>query len=310
MSRSSWVVAAALVVCACGVDADVVHEGDNYAGPVAGTGNEEEGGSSDGEPDDGEGDGDSPESQANAAGTKLSTGCAPYGSDVYTPFPDLGPVSVGTPATRPWRGPMTYPDSLEDFRLYGPTLPEQVECGSGKGARDHLDVTAGCLRAVTADGGKAGQIQLTAAGYYRSFALPYDALNARRVAWRDQGVEYRFRFPAWTGDTGNPGFKAFTRYLTEYDLYVASWRRDGVVQIQKKQCGTYTTLKRDPGYGAPAPNVWHTIRFEAVGSQLRLYLDGRLAMTATDSAIEHGTAGIRIDSADGALVDDWRTYGP
>jgi hypothetical protein len=100
------------------------------------------------------------------------------------------------------------------------------------------------------------------------------------------------------------------RYLTEYDLYVASWRKDGVVQIQKKQCGTYTILKRIATYGAPSPNVWHTMRFEIVGSEMRLYLDGTLAMTVTDSSIKHGTSGIRIDSADGAYLDDWRIYAP
>lgn len=323
MSRSSWVVAAALFVCACAADGDGVSGDDNYAGPIAGTADDDGGGGGGAGDDGGTGDeggtggddgggstGSTPADTDTPQGVLLSTGCPAYGADVYTPFPTGVPVSAGTPGTKPWRGLSSYPASLEDFRAYGPTMPQVVECGSAKTARDHLDVTAGCLRAVSADGGKAGQIQLTADGYYRSFALPYDPAYARRVAWADQGVEYRFKFSAWTGNEGNPGFKAFARYLTEYDLYVASWRRDGTVQIQKKQCGTYTILARNGSYGAPAPNVWHTIRFQAVGSELRLYLDGRLAMTAKDSSIARGTAGIRIDSADGALIDDWRTYAP
>lgn len=286
--------------------------GDQYAGgslPTTADDGTDDGGGSGGGSDSGSADdpGGGPGDEA----VQLATGCAAYGTDVYTPFAHYGPVSSGNVARYPWRGvESTYPDSIEDFRAYGPALPDEVECGAAKSARDHLDVTAGCLTAVSASGDKAGQIHGTDDGYYRSFALPYDADHQRQVAWTDQGVEYRFKYSEWTGTISNPGFKAFARYLTEYDLYVGSWRRDGVVQIQKKHCGVYTTLKRDPSYGPPSPNTWHTIRFEVVGDEQRLYLDGRLAMTSTDSAIERGTAGIRIDSAEGALIDDWRVYAP
>jgi hypothetical protein len=168
------------------------------------------------------------------------------------------------------------------------------------------------LGVVSSEGGKAGQIHGTTPteGYYRSFALPYDAQTGKQAAWTDMGVEYRFKFSQWTGDVSGPGFKVFARYMTEYDLYVGSWRMDGTAQIQKKHCGEYTILKRNGSYGAPAPNVWHTIRFEVVGNHQRLYLDGQLAIETTDDTIKRGTAGIRIDSAEGALIDDWRVYAP
>jgi hypothetical protein len=256
------------------------------------------------------GSGPMEEPPPSTAGTTLATGCPSEGTSVYTPFKNFGPVSTGTPATYPWKGPNSYPDTVEDFRAYGPTLPAQVECGANKTVRDYLDVTAGCLKSVMNGGDKRGQIQLTADGYYRSFALPWDAAQNRQVAWGDQGVEYRFFFSSWTGEEGNPGFKAFARYLTEYDLYVGSWRKDGVVQIQKKQCGVYTILARNPNFGPPAPNTWHTIKFQVVGNEQRLYLDGQLAMTTHDDSIKRGTSGIRIDSADGALIDDWKVYAP
>lgn len=323
MGRNTLLVLLAEVclLSACTVSPDEeVAPGENYvgggsAGDVGGD-EEDQGG------DDGSGGGEDPTEEGGGgdstgggamdtpAGTMLTTGCTPYSSDVYTPFKNFGPVSAGSVATYPWVGPSAYPAQLEDFRAYGPTLPAQVECGGNKAARDHVDVTAGCLSAVMAEGDKRGQIQLTNDGYYRSFALPYDAAQARPVAWADQGVEYRFKYSAWTGMEGNPGFKAFVRYLTEYDLYVASWRRDGVVQIQKKQCGVYTTLKRIANYGAPSLNTWHTIKFQIVGNTMRLYLDGQLVIETTDDSITHGTAGIRIDSANAALIDDWRTYAP
>ena len=306
-------VASVILTAACAVDSptEADEAGDPYAGTTAEDGEDQGDGGDDGD----EGGGAEPNGQpdpggdSGAQGMMLQTGCTPYGADVYTPFKNYGPVSSGNVAMYPWRGSANeYPATIEDFRAY--STPTTVECSDSKSARDYLDVTSGCLNAVSASGGVSGQIKPTSTGYYRSFALAHDAANQRQVAWTDQGVEYRFKYSEWTGNVSGPGFKAFVRYLTEYDLYVASWRMDGVVQIQKKQCGQYTVIARNNTYGQPSPNVWHTIRFEVVGNQLRLYLDGALAMTATDDSIKRGTAGIRIDSADGALIDDWKVYAP
>jgi hypothetical protein len=241
-----------------------------------------------------------------------SPNCPAYGSDVYTPFLGAGPFPVGDVATYPWRGPSaSYPDGDEDFRGYGSQLPVSVECGGTRSTRSYLEVTAGCLDAVALGSYTRGQIHVTADGYYRSFALPFAATDGvHPVKWTDQAIEYRFFYTAQTGNAGNPGFKAFVRYRTEYDLYVGSWRMDGVIQIQKKQCGVYTILQRNASYGAPTPNAWHTIRFEAAGDRLRLFLDGALAMTQIDDTFASGTAGIRIDSLDGAYIDDWRVDAP
>jgi hypothetical protein len=82
------------------------------------------------------------------------------------------------------------------------------------------------------------------------------------------------------------------------------------VQIQKKHCGTYTVLKKTMAIAPPSPNEWHTIRFEAKGSELKLYLDGALAMTVTDHTFTSGTAGIRIDQMTDAVIDDWSVFAP
>lgn len=317
MARSIWgsIAVSLVALAACASPSENDNAGDNYAGGVIPSG-EDDGDASGGTSDDettGDNNGsDGSTSDNGAQAISMATGCPAYGGDVYTPYKaNAGIASSGTVSSLPWRGKGTsYPDTIEDFRGYGPGLPTSVECGSDKNSRDHLDVTAGCLSAITADGGNVGEIHGTSDGYFRSFALPWDAANSRPVAWTDMGVEYRFWFSQWTGNVSGPGFKAFARYMTEYDLYVASWRMDGVVQIQKKHCGQYTVLARDASYGAPSPNTWHTMRFEVVGNQQRLYLDGRLAMTTTDDTIKRGTAGIRIDSAEGARIDDWRVYAP
>jgi hypothetical protein len=233
----------------------------------------------------------------------------PASQNVYTPYAGSGPFPMGSVSAYPWRGPSTmYPDTVEDFRGYA--APENVECGGTRSKRSHLEVTAGCLDAVTSNGQVSGRVGMTGDGYYRSFALAFAANDpAHPVKWTNQGTEYKFFHPSGT-PVGNFGYKAFVRYRTEYDLYVASWRTDGVVQIQKKECGQYTVLQRKNNYGAPSPNAWHTIRFQVQGNQMKLFLDGQLAMTQTDNTFVTGTAGIRIDSMEGALIDDWRVFQP
>ncbi|MGE0549917.1 MAG: hypothetical protein AB7O24_01260 [Kofleriaceae bacterium] len=244
--------------------------------------------------------------------TQRALSCSPH---AYTPYDaDGGRYPSGTVAHYPWRGPVkTYPSGVEDFRGYGTSLPKTIECGDTKHARAHLDVTAGCLSVVTTGNGEytRGQIQPIPDGSFRAIARGFVAGDDEHsVKWTDQAVEYRFYYTAQHGNENNPGFKAFVRYRTEDDLYVASWRTDGVVQIQRKQCGEYTALAVDQNYGAPKKGVWHWIRFEAEGTKLRLYIDHELALTATTSTFSWGTAGIRIDAMDGAYLDDWRVFSP
>jgi hypothetical protein len=238
-------------------------------------------------------------------------GCPSYPAGTYTPYAN-GSSERDTVAAVPWRGPDGgYPNGDEDFSAYG--AGEMVECSSDKSTRAYLDVTDGCLEAIYTGTGTVmrGGIQATSDGYYRAVALgfaPGDPDHA--VRWTDQAVSYRFHYTKQTGDVGNPGFKLFARYNTELDLYVASWRTDGVVQIQKKQCGDYTPLVIDESYGAPSPNAWHDIEFKAVGEQLSFYVDGKLAVSAADATFKSGTAGMRIDSMNDAAIETWRVSAP
>jgi hypothetical protein len=245
-----------------------------------------------------------------AAITADASHCSAYPPGTYTPYSAPGTYPRGAVATLPWRGPdATYPNGDENFSAYSPG--ELVGCSDDKSLRTYLNVTDGCLYAQTAAGAMGGKVDATSEGYYRAVALgflPNDYDHPAR--WTDQAVSYRFRYSAQTGNVGNPGFKAFARYRTEEDLYVGSWRTDGVVQIQRKQCGDYTPLVIDFNHAAPSPDVWHTIELDAVGTQLSLYLDGQLAVQATDRAFSSGTAGMRIDSMNGAAIAEWRVFAP
>lgn len=273
-------------------------------------------GSDTGSGDTGGGNGSGNNGGGNGSGTTVvgltsPTSCAASNEpSTYWPYPKNAVTELGTPAQHPWWGlGANAPDGTLDFQGFAPS--STIECGSNKSQRSYLDVTAGCLDSASFQGATRGQIHQTSAQYYRSFALPVDEHDPNTmVKWTDQGGEYDFYFNGWTGNVSNPGFKVFARYLTEYDLYVASWREDGVVQIQKKQCGVYTILKRIPNYPPPAPGQWHHIRFEAVGTHLRLYTDGQLAVETTDDTFGAGTSGIRIDDAEGAYIDNWHVFAP
>lgn len=218
-------------------------------------------------------------------------------SSVYTPYDGYSPS--GDVASLPWRN--------EDFDGYA--LPSAIECSSSKSRRAHLDVTAGCLNAVAIGEWTRGQIVSTTGGAFRALALGYDADSDAPVKWTDQSIEYRFHYAGTSGAGVDPGFKAFLRYRTENDLYVASWRVDGYVQIKKKICGAYTTLAQVKRRG-PTTGEWHKIRFDAIGDELTLYLDGERVLSATDRTLSWGTAGIRTDAMTGAYLDDWRVQMP
>ncbi len=229
--------------------------------------------------------------------------CASDGR-VYTPYvPQTCESPIASADSIPWAG--------ADFEAQDPGI---VECSNSKEAITNFDVTAGCLTVVKVGTYNRGQVKLTDTGYFRALALGYAPWNPNVAKWTDSGTEYRFYHKGKTGEAGNPGFKAFIRYQDEDNLYVASWRFDGVVQIQEKKGGVYRPLVIfHRNYPAPTPNVWHKIKFEAKGNLLTLYLDGTLIGWTSVPETElftWGTAGIRIDSADGTFIDDWRVFTP
>jgi hypothetical protein len=221
--------------------------------------------------------------------------------DTYTPF--TGTSTSGPASTYPWKGYNTsYPAEDEDFRGYG--LPSTVECSSSKSTRSHLDVTAGCLKAIAIGSYSRGQIEPTSNGAFRAVALPFTGSEKNPLKWTDQSNQVRFHYAGFSGPGVDPGFKLFVRYRTEMDLYVASWREDGLVNIKKKQAGVYKTLAQTT-YPKPSTGTWHTMRFDAIGTKLDFYIDGKKVLSTTDSTFSWGTSGIRTDATPNAYLDDW-----
>ena len=244
----------------------------------------------------------------------LATGCldedvGPAGGEcgdsrAYTPYTASWHPS-GDVADLPWRASTdSYPDGHERFEGYA--LPSLIECGSDKRRRSHIDVTAGCLHARSIAGSYSrGEVEPTAGGAFRALAL--GNVDGRAVKWFAQRTQYRFFYDAVT-DGELQGFKVFARYRTEDDLYVASWRLDGIVQIQRKRCGSYHTLARIEGFPPPSPGTWHRVRFDAIDDDLAFHIDGELVLEARSPTFSWGTVGIRIDGVAGVYLDDWHVF--
>jgi hypothetical protein len=241
---------------------------------------------------------DNDESIADAAAT-----CG--AADAYSPYRSTWYPS-GSVTALPWHGARSsYPNGRETFDTYAAS--STIECSNDKDKRTYLDVTAGCLTAAWMGDGSyhRARVELTDTGAFRSLALGH--WDGDLVKWTDQHSEYRFYYSGESAGA-NPGFKVFARYRTEDDLYVASWRFDGVVQIQRKHCGEYTALARLEGMPPPTTHAWHRIRFDAVGDKLSLYLDDQFVLGAESATFSWGTVGIRIDGTTETYLDDWRVF--
>lgn len=173
---------------------------------------------------------------------------------------------------------------------------------------ENLDVTSGGLVVREIGPYMRGQLQMSSHGGFRAVALVVEAVD-ELAAYTDGGVQYRFNYKT-TGPGVNPGFKAFVRYQTENDLYVASWRLDGSATIQSKIDGVYRTLsvrRVDP----PKPGAWYTLRFVAEGTMLKFTIkEMGEELIAFDENIRSGTVGIRTDGTPGAYIDDWKAVMP
>ncbi len=176
-----------------------------------------------------------------------------------------------------------------------------VEASSDKTRASHLDVTSGELYAIH-----------VSSSYLRGWTETYnfrvlavgDDGGGDKVRWTDGEVSYRGYIWNWhSGVSTTSGLHVFLRYQTEYDLYVASLRYDGLVTIKKKACGAYTTLA-SAHFGTPATRTWYTLGFVAHGANLDFYVDGSLVLSTVDHTFSWGTYGIRTDYMD-VYFDDW-----
>jgi len=125
----------------------------------------------------------------------------------------------------------------------------------------------------------------------------------------DQRVEASARVREFAAPTGTQRrwFGVVARYVDESNHYTLALRNSNYLVLSKRVNGQYTTL------GSFAVNVvpdqYYLIRLDAIGNQLRAYLDNRLLFEATDSAHASGSPGLATFKAS-ALYNSFVAYQP
>lgn len=141
--------------------------------------------------------------------------------------------------------------------------------------------SAGSFSVTTSSGTRVYR-QSSTAGDAGSFVASLDRTN--------QAIEADVRPTAFNGANRWVGL-AVRRTDANNNYYVAL-RQSNVLELKRMVNGAFMTLA-----SMPIPvvlNRTYRLRLEAIGTLLRVYVDGRLALQAHDAALTHGHAGVRM----------------
>jgi hypothetical protein len=106
----------------------------------------------------------------------------------------------------------------------------------------------------------------------------------------DQTVDVRARPTTFAGTgTGDRWFGVMARYVDDSNYYYLTLRNTNLVSLRKLTNGAITELGT---YSLPITlGIWYRLRIEAVGSQIRGFVNGVLVAEATDTTHPRGAAG-------------------
>lgn len=148
---------------------------------------------------------------------------------------------------------------------------------------------------------------------YEQDALSNDTRisTAGDIAWTDQAVEVRVKVFDFGGDQSEAFAAVYARYQDLENHYYAALRADGRLAIKARIDGSDRTLGSsvDPKL---TTGVWYTVRLEARGTLIQLFLDGVLwdsVPTQLDQSIPAGAIGVGTSDAQ-AVFDDVRVTTP
>jgi hypothetical protein len=99
----------------------------------------------------------------------------------------------------------------------------------------------------------------------------------------------------------------FARYTDERNYYYLTLRNSNTISLRKQVNGVITPLAS--ASFASTPGTTYALRLEAVGNQLRAYVNGNLLLQATDSSHASGSGGL-VTFKTAANFDDYVAYQP
>jgi hypothetical protein len=142
---------------------------------------------------------------------------------------------------------------------------------------------------------------------YVQSSVAGDARATVGVVTDDQSVDVRARATTFAGGSGDRWFGAIARYSNATNYYYFSLRSSNMLSLRKVTDGQVTVLR-----SVALPVVlgrWYRLRLEAVGSQLRAYVNGTLWLEASDTTHVFGQTGI-VTFRTAAEFDDYRAIQP
>ncbi len=136
-----------------------------------------------------------------------------------------------------------------------------------------------------------------------------DARAISGTSTDDQVTQARARATAFAAPTGSQErwFGLATRYRDPANFYYLSVRSSNQVSLRRVVNGSITVL----GSTAlnVAPGTWYRLRLEAVGAELRAYVNDNLVLQARDTALPTGKSGA-VTFKTSAEYTGFRTWQP
>jgi len=125
----------------------------------------------------------------------------------------------------------------------------------------------------------------------------------------DQVVRVRARLNTFASATGTEErwFGVMARESDPRNYYYLTLRSSNTLSLRKFVDGVATPLAATTFTVAPA--TWYDLRLEAVGNQIRAYVNGTLRLEATDATHARGASGLVMFKT-AADFDDFSAYQP
>ncbi len=159
-----------------------------------------------------------------------------------------------------------------------------------------------------------GTWTIASSAYYQSTGLANTAASAKRIGkFGDVTYEVRMRRTGTCTSCanriilrGNPSSLVSTNWWKP--SYVFQYSNQGFFSVYKvTSTGSIVALKGWTSSTAIVKNGWNTLKVVAVGSSLKLYINGTLVWSGSDTSLKVGQLGVGFyrDSAAGTLQVDW-----
>jgi pectate lyase len=146
-------------------------------------------------------------------------------------------------------------------------------------------------------------------GYQLSPVSELYVAIAKDGKWADKVIAVKVKVLAFGGTGTGDVVSIIGRFSNLDNYYAAVLRPDGRVAIRARVAGAPpASIKTSVDFGVAA-NTWYQLRFELVGTLLRLYIDDALRVEATDDRIANGTVALGGENS-AAIFDDVRVTRP